>query len=146
MAKQLDGATSKIEELLGVRPTTFAYPCGHTFIGRGAVTQSYVPLVAERFLAGRRYMDQHPNHPSVVDLAQVQAVCLDRCAFDDLRRPLHETVTTGGWLVLAGHDIGLDAGWQTTNPSTIAAITRYAHEHQLWIDTVAAIATYIRQA
>jgi len=42
-----------IERLLGVKSTTFAYPCGWKSVGRGAQTQSYVPVVARKFLAGR---------------------------------------------------------------------------------------------
>jgi peptidoglycan/xylan/chitin deacetylase (PgdA/CDA1 family) len=35
MAAQLDGANAEIESLLGVKPRTFAYPCGQKFVGRG---------------------------------------------------------------------------------------------------------------
>src|SRR5713101_5746724 len=57
MARQLDEANDEIQKLLGVKPTTFAYPCGLKFVGRGRDVKSYVPLVAERFLVGRGYLD-----------------------------------------------------------------------------------------
>src|SRR5262245_48673892 len=49
MADQLDQANDQIQKLLGVRPATFAYPCGLKFVGKGRDVKSYVPLVAERF-------------------------------------------------------------------------------------------------
>lgn len=65
MAAQLDGANAEIESLLGVKPRTFAYPCGQKFVGRGLDVRSYVPLVADRFLAGRRYLDESANDPGL---------------------------------------------------------------------------------
>ncbi len=35
LEQELDGATADIQRLLGIKPMTFAYPCGHKFIGRG---------------------------------------------------------------------------------------------------------------
>jgi len=35
MAQQLDGANEQIPKLLGVKPRTFAYPCGQTFVYDG---------------------------------------------------------------------------------------------------------------
>jgi peptidoglycan/xylan/chitin deacetylase (PgdA/CDA1 family) len=52
MAKDIDDAIAEIQHLLGVRPITFAYPCGEMFVGRGRQTVSYIPLVAERFIVG----------------------------------------------------------------------------------------------
>ena len=34
MAHELDEASRRVEELLAVRPVTFAYPCGNTFVSR----------------------------------------------------------------------------------------------------------------
>ena len=53
MKSELDSASRLINELLGVHPVSFAYPCGQTFIGRGAGVQSYVPLIASMFESGR---------------------------------------------------------------------------------------------
>ena len=50
MRKDIEDANDQIERLLGITPAVFAYPCGQTYVGRGAATKSYVPLVAELFL------------------------------------------------------------------------------------------------
>nr|MDQ2732449.1 polysaccharide deacetylase family protein [Armatimonadota bacterium] len=67
MAEQLDGGNEQIQKLLGVKPTDFAYPCGQKFVGRGLDVESYVPLIAERFLVGRGYLDEMPNDPTFFD-------------------------------------------------------------------------------
>ena len=65
MAEDLDTATDEIVTTFGVKPTSFAYPCGQKFVGRGANTQSYVPLIAKRFLTGRGYLDEAANDPAI---------------------------------------------------------------------------------
>ena len=59
MAVDIDDASAWIEDRFGSRPTSFAYPCGQTFVGRGTMTRSYVPLIAERFLAGRLFKSEY---------------------------------------------------------------------------------------
>ena len=71
MASELDQASTEIERLLGVRPVSFAYPCGQTYVGRGENVRSYVPLVARRFLTGRGWRDEGANDPAFCDLAQL---------------------------------------------------------------------------
>jgi peptidoglycan/xylan/chitin deacetylase (PgdA/CDA1 family) len=46
MAQNIDRANAEIQQLLGVRMVTFAYPCGQKFVGRGSQVKSYVPLIA----------------------------------------------------------------------------------------------------
>ena len=58
MRRELIETNRRIEEMLGVKPVTFAYPCGQTFVGRGRETRSYVPVVAELFLIGRTWLDE----------------------------------------------------------------------------------------
>ena len=77
MRDELIEANRRIATLLGVTPRTFAYPCGQTFVGRGPGTQSYVPVVADLFLAGRGWRDEASNDPAFVDLAQTLGVEMD---------------------------------------------------------------------
>lgn len=69
----IDRASREIEMLLGIRPQTFAYPCGQTFVGRGRHKASFVPVVARRFVAGRGYRSETANDPSGCDLALLDA-------------------------------------------------------------------------
>ena len=77
MARQLDDTNAQIQKLLGVKPVDFAYPCGLKFVGRGVDVRSYVPLVAVRFLVGRGFLDESPNNPAVVDLAQAMGTAFE---------------------------------------------------------------------
>jgi peptidoglycan/xylan/chitin deacetylase (PgdA/CDA1 family) len=142
--RELDEASAAIERLLGVRPTTFAYPCGQKFVGRGLSVKSYVPLVAKRFIVGRGAFDEVANDPAFCDLAQVMGMDLDELDFERVRRLVDKAIADGRWLVLFGHEIG-EPGRQTTIASTLEALCRYAQDpaNGLWIDTVAAVGQYI---
>ena len=145
IARDIDSANRHIEDLLGLVPQTFAYPCGQKFVGRGKRLQSYVPVVAERFLAGRGWLDETPNDPEFCDLAQLLGMELDGLTFNEVRSLMDGTAKRGVWLVFAGHDIG-GGGQQTVLESTLEAICKYATEpvNGIWIDTVQSVAQYIR--
>lgn len=134
----IDDANRRLEDTVGVAPRVFAYPCGQTFVGRGVDTQSYVPVVARRFLAARTFNDGWTNAPLWCDLAQIAAIDSDARRFDDLRVWLDEALAEESWLVLAGHEIG-DSGRQTTRPATIEAVVRWCRSEGVRIATVGAV-------
>jgi len=146
LAYELDEGSRVIEQLLGVTPTTFAYPCGQKFVGRGAGVRSYVPLVAERFLVGRGWLDEGPNDPAFCDLAQTMGMELDGLTFDDVKPIIDQAIADGRWLIFCGHEIGAAGQSQTTLAATVEAICRYAQDpaNGLWLDTVANIGKYVR--
>lgn len=147
MRRELGDANARVKDLLGVTPETFAYPCGQSFVGRGRGTTSYVPLVAELFLAGRGWLDESPNDPAFGDLAQVMAIEMDGKDFAQIRPVLEQARESGSWVVLAGHEIGGDAR-QTTRVSMLEALLPYARDpaNGLWLAPVGTVAKYIRKA
>ena len=149
MREELVAANARIAALLGVTPRTFAYPCGQTFVGRGRQTQSYVPVVAELFLAGRGWLDEAANDPAFIDLAQTTGVEMDGKDFAQVRPLLDEARKTGAWLVLAGHEIGT-GGRQTTRIAMLDELLAYAKDpaQNIWLATVAEAADIVarRQA
>lgn len=147
MREELVEANRRITAMLGVTPRTFAYPCGQTFVGRGRSTQSYVPLVAELFLAGRGWLAESSNDPAFVDLAQTLGVEMDGKDFPQIRALLDEARSRGAWLVLAGHDIGVD-GRQTTRLAMLDELLAYVKEpaNGIWLATVAEAADRIARA
>lgn len=144
MAGDLAQADEVIHALLGVRPITFAYPCGQTYVGRGIAVRSYVPLVADRFLVGRGFLGEIHNDPEFCDLAQVFGMDSDGVDSSRLRSLLDSAVVAAGWLVFAGHEIGAE-GRQCTREDALAELCRYAREQNVWIDTVAAVGRHIQQ-
>jgi len=147
MEAELIDANREVQELLGVTPTTFAYPCGETFVGRGEEVVSYVPLVAQLFQAGRGAFDTRHNDPAFCDLAQVGGCEADRAGFDQLKSLLDLATQHGGWLILFSHEVG-DEGRQVTRSDTLDALCRYVQDpaNGIWVDTVDVIGRYIHQA
>lgn len=146
MRSDLEECNRRIESLLGVNATVFAYPCGQTFVGRGLNTQSYVPLVAEMFVLGRTWLDESANDPSFCDFAHLTGVEMDGKDFKDIL-PLIETAAENGqWLVLAGHEMS-DDGAQTTRLSMLRDLLEYAKDpsHGIWIAPAGVVAEYVKE-
>lgn len=137
-------ANDEIEELLGVRPVSFAYPCGQTYVGRGTNTKSYVPLIAELFQTGRRWLDETTNAPAHFDPAQVMARRMDGEDFSTIRRLIERTKRNETWLVLAGHGIGDSTRWGT-NLGMLRELLTYVQEpdNGVWIAPVSEVASFI---
>ncbi len=146
MTDEIEKASEEIERLIGMPPSTFAYPCGQTFVGRCVETQSYVPLVAERFLAGRLWLSEDANDPAFCDLAQVLGMESDGKSFEEMNALVEQAKQEGSWLVFAGHDIGSPAR-QTTLADALEAFCRYAvnPENDIWVAPVKEVAGYIKK-
>jgi hypothetical protein len=59
------------------KATSFAYPCYETSVGRGLQRQSYVPLVARLFAAGRAH-GELANDPHACDLHCLSSMNVER--------------------------------------------------------------------
>jgi peptidoglycan/xylan/chitin deacetylase (PgdA/CDA1 family) len=148
MRQEMNDASRAIADATGVHPTTFAYPCGQKFVGRGSRVQSYVPVVSDMFLAGRGWLDEGPNDPTALDLAQLYGFPMDDVEFDALAPAIDDAIARGQWLVLAGHDIGPGPGHQVTRTSMLDALLDYVNDpsRHVWVDTVANVAAAVRDA
>lgn len=137
-------AGDRIESLIGRRPVTFAYPCGQKYVGRGIDTRSYVPVVAESFLAGRGFREEYMIDPAFADLAQLAGIEFDGMTEADLTRELSNARDEGKWLILAGHEVGED-GYQTVPTPTLEVLCRKATDPEsgIWCATVEDVARYI---
>ena len=147
MKTELSAANRQIEEMLGVKPTTFAYSCGQTFVGRGRNTRSYVPLIADLFQAGRGWLDEASNDPLFADMAQLQGVEMDGKDFETEIKPMIDEAVEGGrWLLLAGHEIG-ESGSQTTRVEMLEKLIAYAKrpDSGIWLAPVNTITEYVNQ-
>lgn len=146
MRAEMVETNRRVRELLGVMPETFAYPCGQTYVGRGADTRSTVPLVAGLFLAGRGWLDEGPNDPTFCDFAQLTGIESDGKDFEQILPLLEKAKETSHWVVLAGHDIG-QGGAQTTRIAMLERLIAYANgpANGVWLAPVNIVAKYIRQ-
>jgi peptidoglycan/xylan/chitin deacetylase (PgdA/CDA1 family) len=145
MRAELVESNRQIEQSLGVTPKVFAYPCGQTFVGRGAKTKSYVPLVAELFLTGRGWLDEGPNDPSFCDFAQLTGMEMDGKDFPEILEIIGRAKSSQSWLVLAGHEMG-ESGAQTTRLSMLKQLIEYAKDpaNGIWLAPVGTVAEYVK--
>ena len=145
MQQELSQANDSIQKILGIAPTEFAYPCGQTFVGRGANTASYVPVVHNQFSSGRTWLDEAPNDPSYCDMAQLTGVEMDGKNFEQILELIEGARGAGLWLVLAGHDIG-DKNRQTTEVAMLKKLLPYLTDpdNKIWTAPVGEISAYVR--
>jgi beta-glucosidase len=146
MKTELEAASDRIKESLGVSPVSFAFPCGQTFVGRGLNARSYIPVVASMFETGRGWFSEGPNDPLFCDMSQLTGMELDYKSFEQIQGLIESAKSNGQWLILVGHDMG-EGGDQTSLLPTIEAVCRYATDpaNGVWIDTVHNIASYIKE-
>lgn len=146
MSQQLDQANAEIQTLLGVRMVDFAYPCGQKFVGRGEHVQSYVPLVAKKFLVGRGFYDEYFNDPAFCDLAQAGGTVSDNLDYLQMVKLISQAAEQGDWIIFAGHEIG-EKGYQVTDATALVALCKYMQNpaNGVWVDTVEKIGRYIKE-
>lgn len=145
MEADIDRATERFRRQLGVTPVSFAYPCGQKFIGRGESTQSYVPLVARRFLTGRGFLDESANDPELCDLASLMGNDFDGWRFDQMRAFIETAAKENRWIIFAGHEIGAP-GRQTVIAEELERLCRYLLDpaNGLWTGAVATVARHVQ--
>ncbi len=145
MEAEIDQASERIDQLLGVRPESFAYPCGQSFVGRGEDRTSYVPLVARRFAAARGYGSETSNDPRRCDLAHLDAFTIDGRGARELVGLVDHAAATGRWVIMAAHDVG-EGGEQTVLVDALEALCQRAARPDVWVAPVAEVANYLRPA
>lgn len=145
MRAELLEANKQIEALVGVKPESYAYPCGQTFVGRGKNTQSFVPVIAELFASGRTWLDEAPVDPAYCDMAQLTGIEMDGKDFEIVLPIIEAARTNGQWLVLAGHETN-DSGNQTTRLAMLRKLCEYAKNpaNGIWIAPVGEVARYVK--
>lgn len=146
MRTELLEANKQIEALLGVKSESYAYPCGHTFVGRGKNTQSFVPVVSDLFASGRTWLDEAPVDPGYCDMAQLTGIEMDGKDFEQILPIIEEARKNGQWLVLAGHEMA-DSGAQTTRLAMLRKLCAYAKDpaNGIWIAPVGEVARYVKE-
>ena len=145
MRTELINANKEIENLLGVSPKVFAYPCGQTYVGRGKDVKSYVPLVADLFLSGRGWLDEGANDPTFCDFAQLTGIEMDGKDFSEILPILQSAKSNNLWVVLAGHEMG-EGGAQTTRLSMLKELIEYSKNpaNGIWLAPIGTVAKYIQ--
>ena len=148
MVDECKQADEHIFQRLGVSPVTFAYPCGQTFVGRGKDTRSYVPIIAERYEAGRAYLNESANDPGFCDLSHLTSFASDGAQAQDMIDLIRLAEESGEWVIFAGHEIGIPKHHQNTGIDVLRKVFDYValHSETVFTAPVTDIAEYLKGA
>jgi hypothetical protein len=126
---------------------TFCYPCYCTYVGRGVGRQSYVPVVARHFLAGRVGGEYgFGNHPGRVDLSAAWALPTERMSGFEMIGLVEQLTAQGRWVILVFHEI--DGSRLTVGSFDFALLLDYLSRRrkEIWTAPVAQVAGRIAAA
>lgn len=122
----------------GVR-RTFCYPCYHEHVGEGATRQSYVPVIARHFAAGRG-AGERPNRAATCDLHYLWSTAVELMDGPSLVGRA-EQAAQDFWVILTFHDVGRDSRLSNTEAAFRELCEFLArHRGRIWTAPVAAVA------
>lgn len=83
---------------------SFCYPCFQSFVGCGLTRQSYVPVIARHFVAGRG-LGEVPNHPATADLHYLWSWMIRGQHGTELVGMAEQCAARGRWGVITFHGV-----------------------------------------
>jgi len=136
------GAEAKLVELFGEVPQrSFAYPCYMTHVGRGVTRQTYVPLIAQHFIAGRGGGEYgFHNHPYHADLACLAGLTCQGLGGPEMVGLVERAARQGRWAILVFH--GIDQGGLGTGGAAFTELLDHlaASRERIWCAPLAEVA------
>jgi peptidoglycan/xylan/chitin deacetylase (PgdA/CDA1 family) len=121
--------------------TSFAYPCYETSVGRGVNRTSYVPLVAQQFVAGRAG-GELANDPRFCDLHHLSSWAVERHSGSALIGLAEQAAAYGRWGIMTFH--GISEGHLSVAGTDFAELLDHlARRKGLWVAPVAEVAAYV---
>jgi hypothetical protein len=140
MAADLDRAEERLSVLSGVPAgRSFAYPCYQDQVGFGSSRRSYVPLVAERFIAGRA-RGERANDPLRCDRHHLWSFPCERAGAAEMIGLCELGAAEGAWTILPLH--GIQEGALSVQEADLAALCAHLGRARarLWTAPVAEVA------
>lgn len=138
-------AEQRLRKLLpDVKERSFCYPCYQTHVGQGLTRQSYVPVVAKHFVAGRSSGEYGlPNHPMNCDLHCLVCQPCERMSGCELVGLAERAARNVRWIIFTFHSI--DGGRLGINEYEFCDLLDHlaAHRDRLWTAPVAEVAKHL---
>lgn len=139
-------AHRRIREVIPNGSRTFAYPCYETAVGRGLSKKSYVPVVAEIFLAARGGGELgYPNSPLACDLHELWSWSAHRMSFEEMIGLAVRASFEGGWAIYTFH--GVNEGHLPVSDHDLNGFLSFlkANEDNIWVAPVREVAEHIAE-
>ncbi|MEE2753062.1 MAG: polysaccharide deacetylase family protein [Candidatus Latescibacterota bacterium] len=121
---------------------SFCYPCYQSHVGSGVNRQSYVPLVAERFVCGRGG-GERANNPELTDLSYAWAWAVNGHSGQDMINYIEDAVSQGRWAIICMHGVGGEHIAIETEALNETCVYLHGNQNRILTNTVIAIADYI---
>lgn len=132
------------ERFPDITERSFAYPCYMTHVGAGLTRQSYVPIVAKHFVAGRATGEYaFFNSPVNQDLHCLNCQPVERMPGAEMMGLVELAVRRGHWLIFAFHSI--DGGRLGASEFDFKLLVDHLAEHRdrIWTAPVVEVAKRI---
>jgi len=143
--KDVVDAERRLREVLGpVAARSFCYPCYQTDVGEGLTRQSYVPVIAKHFVAGRAAGEYaFFNSPYNADLHHLTSVPTERMPSVEMVGLAELAARRGHWIIFVFHDIG-PARLGTSEFDFLGLIDHLAdNRDRFWVAPVAEVALHL---
>lgn len=140
-------AERRLQEVIPAKARSFAYPCYQTDVGEGLTRQSYVPVIAKRFIAARAVGEYgFANTPLNCDLHHLASHNAEHCRGPELIGLVRKAVKYGRWIIFAFHSI--EGGRLGIAEYEFCELLDFlAEERQsIWTAPVAEVAQYLVEA
>ncbi|GMV80739.1 MAG: hypothetical protein AMXMBFR7_19230 [Planctomycetota bacterium] len=125
---------------------TFCYPCYYHHVGSGLTRQSYVPLIAKHFVAGRGGTCNlgFAVAPQACDLAYLEGHPAERLAGYEMIGLCERAAARGHWLLLVFH--GIQDGGLAVADGDFRELCDHLkrHENRFWTDTTLNVAKHVK--
>jgi len=137
-------AEARLQSLFPRESRSFAYPCYLTHVGMGETRQSYVPIIARHFIAGRGFGEYgFCNSPYNCDLACLWSRPIEHTRGQEIVGHIDRALVQGRWLILTMHHIG--GARLGTGPGEFEWMLDYLDRmrERIWVAPVATIAEHL---
>ena len=147
MAAELDESDRRMRVIYPqVEAFSFGYPCYNTFVGVGSSRKSFVPLVAERFAAGRGggELSTSFNAPATTDIHCLNSWKCERKNASELIGIVERTIRCGAYSVLTFH--GINEGHLAIFLPDFLELINFLHEERnnVWTAPLLEVAKYLQ--
>ncbi|HCK09111.1 MAG TPA: hypothetical protein DHW45_04500 [Candidatus Latescibacteria bacterium] len=123
---------------------SFCYPCYQSYVGSGRNRESYVPLVAERFVCGRGG-GERVNDPLLIDLAYTWSWAVQHIPGSEMIEFIELAAERGHWAIICLHGVGGEH--IPVETEALAEVCEHlgANRNRIWTGTVVEVADYMAE-